>query len=280
MRDSEVGDDLRQLEGGDQRDRHPHVARAAGENDSKKLAWPGRAWRDAEQEVAARRKGEVAAGEADELQHVPPPAPPAGRPAAGGRSASGIGDQVGAAAELGDLAFFEHEDVVGPLDGAQPVGDDDAGPPLEQPAHGPLEQSLGVGVDVDEASSSTTSPGSLRKTRARATSCASPAERPRAVEPSSVSSPSAGREPPIEVEGGEHLAEPGVLDVGSNRVTLSRKVPANSCTSWVTSPTRRGGRRGARCERRCRRASPRLGHVVEPEERGARWWSCPSRCGR
>ena len=95
------------------------------------------------------------------------------------------------------------------------------------------------GSSRDDASSRTTRPGSFRNTRANATSCASPADNPRPPAPSGVSSP-AGR-------ARSHSASPSSpktsprrwsVTVRSNTATLSRSVPWNSWTSWVTRPIR------------------------------------------
>ena len=58
-----------------------------------------------------------------------------------------LGDQkfrVGAAFD--DAAVVEHEDQVGTADGAEAVGDDEAGTALEQGAKGFLDEALGLRV--------------------------------------------------------------------------------------------------------------------------------------
>src|SRR5438309_1379242 len=64
-----------------------------------------------------------------------------------GEARVGIVGQLVSAADLGDLARVEDEDRIGPLDGGEPVGDHDAGAPLEQAVHGLVEELLGVPVE-------------------------------------------------------------------------------------------------------------------------------------
>ena len=76
------------------------------------------------------------------------PAPPGGRCAS-----SSAKRDVGSAASATrspcstTRPSIEHEHLIGPLDRAEPVGDDDAGPAGEQPVDGVLQQRLGVGVE-------------------------------------------------------------------------------------------------------------------------------------
>ena len=58
-----------------------------------------------------------------------------------------LGDQLVVAAPLDDPALFQDHDAVGVLDGGEPVGDDEGGPPGHQGVHARLDQGLGPGVD-------------------------------------------------------------------------------------------------------------------------------------
>ena len=96
-----------------------------------------------------------------------------------------------------------------------------------------------AGSRRDDASSSITRSGSLRKTRAMATSCASPAESCAPPPARSVSSPS----PRDSTQGSSPSSARArstveSSTVSSKRVMLSLSVPRNSCTSCVTMPRR------------------------------------------
>src|SRR3954466_7285658 len=97
-----------------------------------------------------------------------------------------VGCQLLARAVLSDLAAIEDHDRVGALNSAQAMRNHDRGAALEQPAdcarqHWPRRPIGRVGSrsvagwSRDDASSKITSPGSRRNTRAKASSCASPA---------------------------------------------------------------------------------------------------------
>ena len=94
-------------------------------------------------------------------------------------------------------------------------------------------------VILDEASSRMTRPGSRRKTRVKASNCASPAERPCPPVSSWVSNPS-GRDwyqsPSSSASIASRIRSSEMLR--SKNVRLSRTLAWKSCTSWVTIATR------------------------------------------
>ncbi len=105
-----------------------------------------------------------------------------------------------------------------------------------------------AGSRREEASSRMTRPGSARKTRVKASNCASPAESPSPSEPSSVSSPiGSERYHAVSPRSSSTARIRSSVIVLSKKVRLSRTVAWNNCTSCVTIPI---------CRRKsCKRAS-------------------------
>ena len=59
-----------------------------------------------------------------------------------------LGDQAGMGAALDDPAVVDDEDLVGLAHGGEPVGDDQAGAPLQGRVECALDGVLGLGVEV------------------------------------------------------------------------------------------------------------------------------------
>jgi len=96
-----------------------------------------------------------------------------------------------------------------------------------------------AGSSRDEASSRITSAGSLRKTRAKANSCASPADRLEPPASSCVSKPFGNVRYQLNnpsSSSASRMRASSMLRL--KKVRLSRTLAANNCTSCVTIPTR------------------------------------------
>ena len=151
---------------------------------------------------------------------------------------SSSADQLGAVAVLDDAAVVEHDDLVDVAQRRQPVGDDQRRAARHQLGDGRLDAAPRSRVDArgrlvehDEVGLAQPHPGQRQQLRL------------------------AGRQPgAARAEGAvdaavDERAEPDVcaarastaasVGAGSNSVTLSRTVPANSSTSWGISATRR-----------------------------------------
>ena len=181
----------------------------------------------------------------------------------------------GSAARLLAVAVFDHapvfqdHDLVGAVQGAQPVGDDDGGAVVQQLVDGALDQLLGGRVQARGGLIQDHQPGVAQEDAGKGQQLglaggeAAPAGFQLGIQAVGQRLPASPSSPSSSITSRMRLS--GMLR--SKKVMLSRTLAWKSCTSWVTSATR--SRRACSCgsgQRDAAQADLPLGGVVQAED--------------